>query len=107
MEDYYNPKKGLGSAYKYYKSQDKYTYKQIQEMLNNQEAYQLNKQGTKTYYFPIVGHGKGSYQADLMFLDNDRGYNNVLWASNTGGKAHFVNFNSNYFNLFVEIAQIT
>ena len=51
MADYYDPRVGLGSAYKYYKSQDKYTYKQIKEMLDKKEAFQLNKQGTKTSFF--------------------------------------------------------
>ena len=78
MEDYYNPRKGLSGVYATYKGQDKYTYKQIKEMVSRQEAYQLNKGKTKIHYFPIVGHGPNSYQADLMFLDNDKGYTNIL-----------------------------
>lgn len=78
MERFYNPKTGLSGIYSMYKGQNQYTLKQIKEMIQNKEAYQLNKQKVKTYYFPVVGHGKGSYCADLMFLDNDRGYNNIL-----------------------------
>ena len=78
MADYYNPRVGLGSAYKYYKSQDKYTYKEIKEMLANKEAFQLNKQGTKTAFFPIVGKGMYSFQADLMFPDEYNGYTCIL-----------------------------
>ena len=84
MEDYYNPRTGLGSAYKFYKSQKngKYTVEQIKEMLNKQEAFQLNKQGTKTAYFPIVGKGPGSYQGDLMFLDTYKGYIGIFTVIN-------------------------
>ena len=78
MEAYYDPRKGLGSAYKFYKSQKKYTYEQVKAMLEKQEAYQLNKQGTKTAYFPIVGVTSGSYQADLMFPNEYKGYTCIL-----------------------------
>ena len=78
MADYYDPRVGLGSAYKYYKSQDKYTYKQIKEMLDKKEAFQLNKQGTKIAFFPIVGKGMYSYQADLMFPVEYNGYTCIL-----------------------------
>lgn len=78
MERFYNPKTGLSGIYSMYKGQHEYTLQQIKDMIQNKEAYQLNKQKVKTYFFPIVGHGKGSYCADLMFLDNDRGYNNIL-----------------------------
>ena len=76
--EYYDVKSGLSSAYKIYKSQNKYTYQQVQDMLARNEAYQLNKQGSKTAYFPIVGTGKGSYQADLMFPEAYRGYTCIL-----------------------------
>ena len=78
MDSYYDVRHGLGSAYKFYKSQKKYTYGQIQDMLAKQEAYQINRQGTKTDYFPILGVGPGSYQADLMFPEAWRGYTCVL-----------------------------
>ena len=78
MEDYYNPRKGLSGVYSTYKGQDKYTLKQIKEMVQRQEAYQLNKGKTKIHFFPIVGHGPHSYQADLMFLDDDDGYKVIL-----------------------------
>lgn len=78
MNLYYDTKKGLGSAYKIFKGQDKLKYDQVKELLKNQEPYQLNKQGTTTRYFPIVGHGIGSYQADLMFLNIDKKYSSVL-----------------------------
>jgi hypothetical protein len=78
MVDYYDPRVGLGSAYKFYKTQDKYTYKQIKEMLDKKEAFQLNKQGTKTAFFPIVGHGMYSYQGDIMFPDEYNGYTGIL-----------------------------
>lgn len=78
MQNYYDPKKGLSGAYAYYKSQNTYTYKQIKDMIAKQEAYQLNKPQHKIAYFPIVGHGKNSYQADLMFLDEDKGFKSIL-----------------------------
>ena len=78
MESYYDPKRGLSSAYKIYKGQDKLTFEQIKQQVNKQLPAQLNKQKVKTYYFPIVGHGKYSYQADLMFLDSDGGYGIIL-----------------------------
>ena len=78
MESYYDPKKGLSGVYATYKAQNKYTLKEIKEMLSRQEPYQLNTQKVKVYYFPIVGHGKKSYQADLMFLDPDKGYSSIL-----------------------------
>ena len=78
MVDYYDPRVGLGSAYKFYKTQDKYTYKQIKEMLDKKEAFQLNKQGTQTAFFPNVGRGMYSYQGDIMFPDEYNGYNGIL-----------------------------
>ena len=33
-------------------------------------------------YFPIVGHGPHSYQADLMFLDADKGYTTISCITN-------------------------
>lgn len=78
MADYYDPRVGLGSAYKFYKSQDKYTYKQIKEMLDKKEAFQLNKQGTKTAFFPNVGRGMYSYQGDIMFPNAYNGYIGIL-----------------------------
>ena len=78
MEAYYDVKHGLGSAYKFYKSQKKYTYDEIKSMIANQEAYQLNRQGTKVSFFPILGPGPGSYQADLMFPPEVDGYSSIL-----------------------------
>ena len=78
MESYYDVKHGLGSAYKFYKSQNKYTLAQIQGMIGKQEAYQINRQGTATAFFPILGVAPGSYQADLMFPEAWRGYTCVL-----------------------------
>ena len=63
MENCYNPKTGLSGVYSMYRrsrntseGQNKYTLAQIKEMIQKQEAYQLNKQKVKTYYFPVVGH---------------------------------------------------
>ena len=78
MENYYNPKLGLSSAYKMYKGQHDLTFNQVKEKIAKYEPVQLNKQIGKIDYYPIVGHGKGSYQADLMFLDKDDGYNCIL-----------------------------
>ena len=77
MESYYDPRHGLGSSYKFYKSQNRYTYQQVKDMIAKQEAYQLNKQG-RNVYFPIWGHGDGSYQMDLMFPPEVRGYTCIL-----------------------------
>jgi len=78
MDQYYNPKTGLSSAYKIYKGQNELTLDQVKAKLGKYEPYQLNKQLGKIAYFPILGHGKHSYQADLMFLDKDDGYNSIL-----------------------------
>lgn len=88
MERYYDPKHGLGSVYKYYKSQDKYTYDQLKEMIGNQEAYQLNRQ-PKNAYFPITGRGKGSYQMDLMFPPEVRGYTCILCIINVNTRVAY------------------
>ena len=77
MDNYYNPRFGLSSPYKFYKGQHDLTLEQINNQVKKQEAYQLNKQG-KTYFFPIVGRGAGSYQADLMFPNKVRGYTCIL-----------------------------
>ena len=90
MEAYYDPKRGLSGTYAFYKSQNKYTLKQIKDMLARQEAYQLNKQRTKTVYFHIVGHGKYSYQADLMFVDEDKGYTCILCIINVITRVAYV-----------------
>ena len=78
MEEYYNPRTGLGSAHKFYKSQSKLSYAEVKSMLAKQEAYQLNQQGGKVEYFPIWGRGAGSYQADLMFPPAYRGFDTIL-----------------------------
>ena len=85
MENYYNPKTGLSGVYSMYRrsrntseGQNTYTLAKIKEMLAKQEAYQLHKGRVKTYYFPVIGHGRNSFCCDLMFLDNDRGYTNIL-----------------------------
>ena len=78
MENYYNPKLGLSSAYKIYKGQTGLTLNQVKDKIAKYEPVQLNKQIGKIDYYPIVGHGKNSYQADLMFLDSDDGYNCIL-----------------------------
>lgn len=78
MDNYYNPRTGLSGIYTMYKAQHNKTLNQVKEIIQRQEPYQLNKQKGIVNYFPIVGHGPNSFQADLMFLDNDRGYNNIL-----------------------------
>ena len=80
MENYYNPKIGLSSAYAIYKRQgddNKLTLDQIKKQVAKQEPYQINRVKTKIYYFPIVGHGEHSYQADLMFPSGG-GKENIL-----------------------------
>lgn len=67
--DYYDPKKGLSSAYKMYK-RGGIKYEALRKLLNKEEPYQLNKQDHSVVYFPITGRGKYSYQADLMFVDD-------------------------------------
>ena len=78
MENYYNPKLGLSSAYKIYKGQHGLTLNQVKDTIQTYEPVQLNKQIGKIEYYPIVGHGPNSYQADLMLLDPDDGYNCIL-----------------------------
>ena len=78
MEAYYDPKKGFSNAYALYKGQDVKTLTQVKDAIKKYEPYQLNKQLGHITYFPTLGHGKHSYSADLMILDNDGGYNNIL-----------------------------
>jgi hypothetical protein len=82
-ELYYDPKEGLGGTSKFYKKAKAlgYTYNQVRAFLQEQEAHQVHRQ-TKTHYFPIRTP-PGCYQADLMFLDEYRGYKMIICIINS------------------------
>ena len=55
-----------------------YRPKQIQAFVAAQESHQLNRQQGAVKYFPIWGMGPGSFQADLMFVENPRSRTKLL-----------------------------
>lgn len=62
----------IGTRFVQVAKQKGFTLKQIKEFKSQQEAYQLTKQKkAKLPYFPIL-RPPGSYQCDLMFLNNPR-----------------------------------
>ena len=65
--DFSNAKTGLSGVYSTFKRSG-LNLKDVKEQLNAQGGYQQNKQILHPHYFPIWGHGAGSYQADLLFL---------------------------------------
>lgn len=74
-ELYYDPKQGLrGVDVLYEKLKKKYTKKQIKEVLQKQEAYQINTSTKRISYHPITGK-ENSYQADITFYDQYSKYN--------------------------------
>ena len=71
-ELFYDPKSGFVNSEKLYQRAKEYGYsiKDVREYYKKQELNQLNKQKVGSIaYFPIGGRGEGSYQADLMFID--------------------------------------
>lgn len=86
MIDYNNVKTGLSSAYaSYQRSGGK--LKTVKDNVQTQSGYQLNKQKTTVNYFPIMGHGKGSWQMDLMFVSPPyRGIGTILCIINVNSR---------------------
>lgn len=72
---YYDPKQGLhGVNVIYEKLNKKYSKKDIQAVLQKQEAYQITTSNRNTFYHPITGLAN-SYQGDLTFYDQYVKYN--------------------------------
>ena len=86
--DYADPRKGLSGAYTLYKASKGKTYEQVKRMLEQQEGYQLHRQ-KKDVFFPIIGRGPGSYQADLMFLDEYKKFKAILCIINVNTRVAY------------------
>ena len=96
IESYNDPRTGLSNAYSFYKSlakkldvSQKYTYADVKRMISMNEAYQINKQGTKINYFPITGQGEYSFQIDLMFPNPVRGFTAILCVINVNTRVAY------------------
>jgi len=76
---YYDPRTGLSSLEKFYRRAREYNFTrpEVASFLARQEVHQLNKQTRQTPYFPIWG-APNTYQADLMFMDDYRGWRYIL-----------------------------
>ena len=69
-ELFYDPKTGLSrTGFMARARKLGFKAKDIVDFLKSQEATQLNKDKTSSVYFPLWGRGPGSYQMDLMFID--------------------------------------
>ena len=79
--DFSNAKNGLSGVYSTFKRSG-LDLKNVKEQLNAQGGYQQNKQILHPHFFPIWGHGVGSYQADLLFLPSYNKVNTVLCCIN-------------------------
>ena len=81
-ELFYNPKLGLSSAMAFMRAARErgYAPNDILEFLRRQEVNQIHKQQNTNAinYFPNWGRGEGSYQMDLMFMDNPRNRTKLL-----------------------------
>lgn len=76
-ELFYDPRTGFSSKTSFIARAKHlgFKHKDVLEFLKAQEVAQLNKErGGKRHYFPIWGRGPGSYQCDLMFMDNPRNH---------------------------------
>ena len=74
---FYDPRIGLASKTSFLAQARHlgFTQKEVLAFLKAQEVAQLNKErGSKRHYFPLWGRGPGSYQCDLMFMDNPRNH---------------------------------
>ena len=89
MNDYKNPKTGLSGVYATHKRFGG-TIDNIKKKLNEDSGYQINKQGGRTYYFPIRGRGIGSYQVDLMFPPPYKGIDTLLCCINVNSRYAYV-----------------
>lgn len=68
MQDIWSDPRYVGRAF-YDKAQELgFKTKDIEAFVEKQEGHQLTKDQRGTAYFPVWGHGPGSYQADLMFV---------------------------------------
>ena len=76
-ELYYDPRVGLASKTSFAAKarQLGFATKEVDAFLKAQEVAQLHKErGPRPHYFPVWGRGPGSYQADLMFMDDPRNH---------------------------------
>ena len=89
---YYSPRTGLSStAFVKAAIRQGFSTKEVQEFLKRQEVGQLNREhNTARHYFPVWGYGPGSYQADLMFMDDPRNHSHQIPLLN------IINVNSRY-----------
>ena len=79
---FYDPKLGLSSAVAFMRTARErgYAPKDILAFLKRQEATQIHRQvnSNATKFFPMWGRGAGSYQMDMMFMDNPRNRTKLL-----------------------------
>ena len=87
--DFSNAKTGLSGVYSTFKRSG-IGLKDVKEQLNTQGGYQQNKQIYRPHFFPIWGHGEGSYQADLLFLPSYNKINTVLCVINVNTRYAYV-----------------
>ena len=96
-ELYYNPDTGFTGVHKLYQVAKRfgYTYKQVGDFVRSQHTAQVNKLYTKPkLYYPIIGKPGGSYQMDIMFLNQwarqNNGFTAILVIINVTSKKTFV-----------------